>query len=379
MLEKLRLHNFKCFREASLRLAPLTLLTGANGTGKSSVIQSLLLLRQSYDQGLLRGGGLLLDGELLRAGRGIDVLYENADEDFVEIEITQSLGGIARWRFAYNRNEDVMQLAAGPNWASIQNANIFGSDFCYLQAERVGPRTAYDTSEHLVHLKRQLGNDGRYASDFLMKFGSEKLQGVPKMWHPRSTQGDATTLKEQVEAWMQEVAPGLRISCVAQEATDTVSLKYSFARMGDVSRPYRTTNVGFGITYTLPIVVALLSSRRGGLLLVENPEAHLHPRGQSKIAELICRAAASGLQILMESHSDHVLNAVRLAVRNEILAPQDVAIHYFGSHAEGTEAQTSIISPKISADGRIDNWPAGFFDELDKALGELILPRENEP
>lgn len=378
MLNQLTLHNFKCFAKASIRLAPLTLLTGVNGTGKSSVIQSLLLLRQSYDHGLLRSNGLLLDGELLRAGRGVDVLYENADEDFVEIGFAIPKDVMAKWRFAYNRGEDVMRLESGPEWAQVRAANIFGSDFCYLQAERIGPRSSFDTSEHLVHLNRQLGSDGRFASDFLMKFGSEELESSPDLLHPQTSKGSTTSLREQVELWMQEIAPGVRISCVAQEATDTISWKYAFARAGEVSRAYRATNVGFGITFALPIVVALLSSKMDGLILIENPEAHLHPRGQTKIAELICRAASSGVQVIVESHSDHVLNTIRLAVRNKLLKKSDVAIHYFTHGTTGAAAQTSVLTPELDADGRIDQWPEGFFDESDKALENLILPREKE-
>lgn len=377
MLKQLTLRNFKCFAKASLRLAPLTLLTGVNGTGKSSVIQSLLLLRQSYDHGLMRGNGLLLDGELLRSGRGVDVLYENADEDFVEIGFTIPKDIVANWRFSYNRGEDVMRLESGPNWSQISAANIFGSDFCYLQAERIGPRSSFDTSEHLVHLRRQLGSDGRFASDYLMKFGSESMEDSVELWHPATTKGASTTLREQVELWMREIAPGIRISCVAQESTDTVSLKYAFSRAAEVSRAYRATNVGFGITFVLPIVVALLSSKLDGLILIENPEAHLHPRGQSKIAELICRAASSGSQVIVESHSDHVLNAVRLAVRNKLLKSSDVAIHYF-AHGGPDSAHTSVETLALDEDGRLKQWPQGFFDESDRALEALILPRENE-
>lgn len=378
MIDELRLRNFKCFREAKVRLAPLTLLTGINGAGKSSVIQSLLLLRQSYDHGLLRSGGLLLEGELLRMGRGIDVLYENADEDFVEIGLSQSSGDEVVWRFAYNRAEDVMRIEKDLSWNSVHALSIFAPHFCYLQAERVGPRTAFDTSEHIVHLGRQLGSDGRFTADFIMKFGSETLATASHLHHPRTTAGSKTTLREQIELWMQEISPGIRISCVAQETTDTVSLKYAFARAGEVSRAYRATNVGFGITFTLPVVVAILSAKKNGLVLIENPEAHLHPRGQAKVTELICRAAASGTQVIVESHSDHVLNAVRLAVRSRLLKPSDVAIHYFIPAAKDAIAQTTIRSPKIDADGRIDEWPDGFFDEIEKALGNMILPVEKE-
>lgn len=378
MLTELALRNFKCFEKAKIRLAPLTLLTGVNGVGKSSVMQSLLLLRQSYDRGQLRGGGLLLDGELLRIGRGADVLYENAAEDFIEIGIKHGNAGNAEWLFEYRRGEDVLRLERGPEWPKVEKASLFGTDFCYLQAERIGPRTSFETSEHIVHLRRELGADGRFAADFLNRFGADSLHVIAKRSHPRTAPAANATLREQVELWMGEISPGIRISCVAQEAMDTISLRYSFARAKDVSRPYRATNVGFGLTYTLPIVVALLSSNAGGLVLIENPEAHLHPRGQTKIAELICRAVASGVQVIIESHSDHILNSLRVSVRNKLLCPEDVALHFFSRGEDGMAPQATIESPSIDSDGRLSEWPKGFFDEMDVALEKLISPPEND-
>jgi predicted ATPase len=79
----------------------------------------------------------------------------------------------------------------------------------------------------------------------------------------------------------------------------------------------------------------------------------------------------------VESHSDHVLNAVRLAVRNKLLKSSDVAIHYF-THGGPDSAHTTVETPELDEEGRIKQWPQGFFDESDKALEALILPPENE-
>ncbi len=102
-------------------------------------------------------------------------------------------------------------------------------------------------------------------------------------------------------------------------------MQFSFA----TSNQYRATNVGFGITYVLPILVAILSSRAGALLLIENPEAHLHPKGQAEMGALLARAASCGIQVLIETHSDHVLNGIRVATHDGIIEPQDIQLHYF--------------------------------------------------
>src|SRR5438046_1441121 len=94
----------------------------------------------------------------------------------------------------------------------------------------------------------------------------------------------------------------------------TFSVTYSLGHQV-ASSEYRPTNVGFGITYALPIVVSILSARPGSLVIIENPEAHLHPRGQVRMGELLSLASTAGIQVLIETHSDHVLNGIRLAVR----------------------------------------------------------------
>jgi predicted ATPase len=118
--------------------------------------------------------------------------------------------------------------------------------------------------------------------------------------------------------------------------------------------------------------VALLSSTTDTLILLENPEAHLHPKGQSKIGELLALAASCGVQIIVETHSDHVLNGIRRAVKNKKIDAQDVRIHYFQRYLKQGQAVSEVISPILYQDGGIDQWPDGFFDQVEKDLMELL-------
>jgi predicted ATPase len=149
---------------------------------------------------------------------------------------------------------------------------------------------------------------------------------------------------------------------------DLVSFQYSYG----LSNPRRATNVGFGITYTLPIIVAVLASEPGTLILIENPEAHLHPKGQSKMGELLALAASCGVQVVIETHSDHVLNGIRRVVHAGKLDHKDVQLHYFQRQEKEGQAFTEVVSPRIKRSGRIDKWPDGFFDQMEKDLMELI-------
>ena len=362
MIRSLRIKNFKCFEEQDFELGSLTLLAGLNGTGKSSVFQPLILLRQSYQQGLLRRGGLALNGDLIQLGTGKDIFYERAASTKFGFTIEFENQVTNSWFFEYNQAADVVKLVSMRGPDSVYDRNFFSDNFQYLSAERIGPRPSYPLSDFGVREHRQLGVKGEYTAHFLDLFRGQDIADRA-LAHPVTK---SLKLKTQVEAWMSEVSPGVRIEPILE--TGQMVLQYSFERGGEVSNLYRPINTGFGITYTLPVIVALLSASPGDLILLENPEANLHPQGQVKIGELIARAASCGIQVLVETHSDHLLNGVRIAVRRGLLAPQQLRIHFLAH--KGFDIR--VVSPCVNQNGRIDRWPDGFFDEWDKSLEELL-------
>lgn len=377
MIRTIRLQNYKCFENQSLEFSNLTLLSGLNGAGKSSVLQALLLLRQSYQQNLLRTTGLALNGDLVHIGTAKDALFEGAKEDMIGFDLALGDGTTkGTWRFNYDREADVLGLAPrvpgvvdgihSPN--AIYASSLFQGTFHYLQAERLGPRRFFETSDFLVRQRRQLGSAGEYTAQFLDTFRNENIIS-DVLSHPEAV---SLALKDQVEAWLGEVSPGTRITLTPNVETDTISLQYSFVIGNQESNKYRATNVGFGITYALPILVAVLSSSPGSLLLIENPEAHLHPRGQAQMGELLARAAACGIQSVIETHSDHVLNGIRLAVHGGKVPSEEVQLHFFQWRKQ--YGHSHVVSPRIDRNGRIDQWPDGFFDEWDKSLEALLMP-----
>lgn len=370
MIRLLRIYNFKCFEDQSLELGALTLLSGLTGMGKSSVLQALLLLRQSYQQGLLEKTGLALNGDLVRLGTAYDALFEGAKEEKIGFDLIVTNGGEGNWRFNCNLEADVLDLDTASISPAIFENTLFQDDFHYLQAERTGPRTFFEISDFLVRRHRQLGTRGEYTAHFLSVFERDDI-AHNALAHPEA---ETPRLRDQVEAWIGEISPGTRLHLTPHSEMDLVSLQYSFTTGRQVSNPYRSTNVGFGLTYTLPIIVAALASKSGALILVENPEAHLHPRGQAQIGDLLARAASCGVQVLLETHSDHVLNGIRLAVHAGRLSPNDIRLHFFGREEHADQARSEVVSPRIDRNGRLDQWPDGFFDEWDKSLEALLEP-----
>ena len=128
---------------------------------------------------------------------------------------------------------------------------------------------------------------------------------------------------------------------------------------------HRPIHVGFGLTQVLPIVVAALSASKGDILLIENPEVHLHPAGQVFMGQFLANVASAGVQVVLETHSDHVLNGVRRSVKTGRLTPEQVAIHFFKPRSS---KQAQVVSPQLDKSGNIDTWPEGFFDQFDKDL-----------
>jgi predicted ATPase len=380
MITSLHLLNFKPFANQLLDFKKLTLFSGLNSTGKSSVMQSLLLLRQSYQQGLLPEKGLALNGEFVNVGTAQDALFEGAKDDFIGFNIVWENNSEGVWRFKCDKEVvDVLNIALEQVTSEVYKSNLFGNNFHYLQAERIGPRPFNEMSDYQVRQLNQLGIKGEYAAHFLAINGRKVIPNS-SLSHPEvklktqrqkeQSTAQSMDLIDQVEAWMGEISPGTRLKIDIKSDVDLMSFQYSY---GD-SNPYRATNVGFGISYTLPIIVAALASPPGTMILIENPEAHLHPKGQVKIGELLALAASGGVQVVIETHSDHVLNGIRLAVHGGKIDPKNVQLHYFQRQDRERQMVTEVVSPKIDRNGRIDRWPDGFFDEWDNSLEILLEP-----
>jgi predicted ATPase len=104
------------------------------------------------------------------------------------------------------------------------------------------------------------------------------------------------------------------------------------------------------------------------LVIIENPEAHLHPKGQTEIARLIALCTQVGAQVIVETHSDHLFDGIRIAAKQYKMA-QDVQIYWFELDKN---KNTMVYSPVLSNDGRIDQWPEGFFDQFEINSSQLI-------
>jgi predicted ATPase len=381
VINRITLINFKAFRRLELPLGPLTLLTGLNSSGKSSVLQALGLLRQSYETQMLTrtkraGGGLLLNGDLVALGTAQDVLHEDfglveefpADSEPLVGFVIEEDGEQRTWAAAYDLrhpDRDVMPLVEG----SVR-AHLAEQPFQYLHADRITPAVTYPRSHQIAVARGFLGVRGEHTVNYLRHHTDQEVPTEVPDGPLRHRGASSPQLLDQAIAWMQELCPGVNIETDPIEGTDSVRLSYGFGGTAGINstRRRRPTNVGFGLTYALPVVVACLTAMPESLILLENPEAHLHPKGQSRMAALLSAAAATGAQLIVETHSDHVLNGVRIAVKQGVLQPEDTVVHYFSGNGAGAE----VVTPRIDKDGMLEQWPEGFFDEWEHSLDQLL-------
>ena len=370
MLTRIDLRHFKCFDLLRLPLRPLTLLSGINASGKSSVIQALGLLHQTMREHEW-STRLMLNGGAVRLGTAEDVIDKISGRRSCEIAL-QDDETTYQWQFDGERAEmslDVTSFRMDGEPLELEAMRRLMPDvpdsvsdrlcrLAYLTAERLGPRETYPL-EDPQHTP-VVGPTGEHAISVLYSGRDERVADA------LTVDGTPPTRARQVESWMNQFFPGFEMMMDKVPYANAVRLGLRTSKDTDFHRPAHT---GFGITQVLPIVVAALSAGREDLLVIENPEVHLHPGGQTKMGEFLSEVAVAGVQVILETHSDHVLNGVRRAVKNGILPPDEAALHFFRPRQDAERDGTAQVqSPHLDNEGNIDDWPEGFFDQFDKDM-----------
>lgn len=367
MIQSLHIHGYKCFADQTIPFSPLTMLVGANAAGKSSVIQALLLLRQSHKLGELDGGKIALAGPLVNVGHVLDIFCQHATDETISFSLQDDAGQL-HFSHTFDHSKTKEYQLTGEERPYNSGSNLFWYAFNYLNAERVGPRLLYPMTTD-SHWDGDVGTHGEYAAFVLGRAGLTAAIPIPAMAaaDPASGQVTSHTLRNQTRLWMQQILGRFEFEAKLIDEADQVQILMGSHTSEQL---YRPTNIGFGLIYTLPIVVAALGATPGSLLIVENPEAHLHPASQSAIGRFLAQVAANGVQVVIETHSDHVLNGIRVAIRQGALPADNCTINFFAHNP--TVGQPEIIHPRIYESGGISPWPEGFFDQFDRDLLELL-------
>jgi predicted ATPase len=372
MITKISLENFKCFLEYhSVNLSQINILTGINGRGKSSLLQSLLLLSQSLkvDNSL---NYLTLNGDFVSLGTFKDILNRDAESDnfsisfqtddnsennikcnfsnFPSKERLAQLSGL--WvdeqdYFDIPASADITEKGNSDKKVSGATSSIAGfqqlKNVYYISANRQGPTNYVEKNDNITN--KEIGIKGEHAINVLSSNGAEFIESVRKA--------------------LSFILSGASIR-IPESKGNIIEM---FIDSKDKSEGFLPVNVGFGYSYILPIILTSLLAEEKSIIVIENPEAHLHPGAQSRlISFLIEQAQKKNLQFFLETHSDHIINGVRVSIKKKEIGTGKVRILHFSCD----DSKSNIIDIDIDERGELSKYPDDFMDEWTKQLSELV-------
>jgi predicted ATPase len=424
MFTKLRIKNFKCLQDTGdLQIRPLTLLVGPNSSGKSSLLQMLLMLRQTVDSTdmdnpLAANNGWVQMGaypEFIYKGEYNRELEINLElTEFMPLRITREEHGprklYVKAVFCYNRKTTQIELKERE--ISLDNETCervvrrkgkkYSAVLSYLEREEqkewrrddVRPIKFYDFGLTLkrgekledirktfppVNLFRRpafiierefrglfyLGPLREFPKRFYVTsgqapqdVGTRGERAVDVLWFShRSASKRVRKIEEEVRNWFREfgIAADMRLDHVGRG-------NYYRVVIIDPATGVETNlaDIGFGASQTLPIIVESFYAPLGSVILIEQPEIHLHPKAQSILGDLFIKAAGEAQRtFIIETHSEHILARVRRRIAEKRIGKENIAIYYFEPTSDGTR----IHEVTLNEQGQYESFPEGFFEE----------------
>ncbi|HLJ25891.1 MAG TPA: AAA family ATPase [Candidatus Angelobacter sp.] len=422
-ITRIAIKGFKSLaREVSVDLAPLTILAGANSSGKSSVMQPLLLLKQtleaSYDPGslLLSGPNINftsasqflssvgtekaehLEIAVSSEGHGVRFVFGKAKRSGIEIVAMEYGSSVGTFTVRPGMNHSQIQdevpeeYRRTQNWYS-KNLGFSDDDFVgagKLEWEIVRERCFLTPHWNLRIKEREDGPlpwlpaptaEAVFAPRLTAIIHLPGLRGTPERTYPVTAVENkfsgtfpvytaSVILRWQLDKNYKKLAMvgkdlerlGLAWRVLARQIQDTqVEIEVSrLPRRSRLIRDYVSiADVGLGLSQVLPLVVALHAASPGQLVYLEQPEIHLHPRAQREFAVVLIDAVHRGVRVVVETHSSLLLLGIQTAVAEAKLSSSDVCLHWFQRDEEGV---TSVRSGSLDATGAFGDWPEDFAD-----------------
>ena len=285
MIKNITINNFKSLKSAQLELGHFNLLCGTNASGKSSLIQAILLISQNF----IQDDEIVLNGELINLGEFREIKNFKASIDVpVSISLTD-----------YSQNLSSLVF----NQDNIIEKNIdfpkINEQLYYLSANRIGSSDVFERASK----KNTFGILGEFAISFLQ---DKKDENMPEQLIYDKDNATAHLFVDEVNYWMEKIT-GSQLKVERIQRTNKLVLSYS----NNGNYHVRTSNTGSGLSYVVSIIilglgVGLISKddKEKPVVIIENPEIHLHPKAQSILTEFLSWLS-NHMQIILETHSDH--------------------------------------------------------------------------
>lgn len=396
MFKHISFNNFKCLSGKTFELDKINIFTGYNGRGKSSVIQAILMLSQSVRKDDMNSlSRLHVNGDFVKLG-DFDELLTDPDKYKFDISIRLSdttehlvtlgyemtndfsVGRLCHCNIDENNYFDTpsskpsdMEETKKAQSDDLKQLPLFlynhfwAQNLHYVSADRQGPVKFVERNE--VPDFFNVGANGSKTINTISVY-QEK---VATTMNVDTDDKNTYNLSSSVTQWINEIMHGGSVKVDGTATRNKDQNKSPILKLGfDVQNKgtiYPSYNVGFGYSYILPIIVTALIAKTGDVVIIENPEAHLHPEAQTRLTFMLAKLAARGVQVFIETHSEHVINGIRLsALKDEYeLKNDDVRIFFFDYDFRKTDL-------KIEPNGRILNWPERFFNQYQNELAEIL-------
>lgn len=348
MIKNITINNFKSLKDVQLDLGQFNLLCGTNASGKSSLIQAVLLMAQNIGD----NNEIILNGELVSLGEYIETKNFDSGIDVpVSISLTNDMNESSVLTF---------------NQEYITNKSIkfptINHQLYYLSANRIGTADVFSKASR----KNVFGLLGEYAIGFLE---DHKDTPAPEYLVYDKSEETAHVFIDEVNYWMKRIT-GSILKVEKIDKTNKLVLSYSNNKNYQV----RTSNTGSGLSYVVSIIILGLGVGLlvGGLeekpiVVIENPEIHLHPKAQSVLTEFLAWLS-NYMQIIIETHSDHIFNGFRKMIKKEKLNPENSNLFFF--NLENNETMVKKI--EISKNGKLMTMEKDLFDQFQIDLSELL-------
>lgn len=355
MIKSLSVEGLKSIDKINIDFSKINILVGTNSSGKSTLIQAILLASQN-----LNNINCPLNGNLVSLGdfREVRNFVTNAQKIKINIGL-EGFHYIISLLECEENKEDSCELI-GNYYDAKTNDEIMkqlsiDEGLYYLSSSRIGHRDIYEKN---LSKSYKFGLLGEYCIYYFEKHKGKVLD--KKLINTNIS----NTLESQVNFWLKYIV-GSELSTEDIKETDKIKANFTSG-----TREVRTKNVGSGISYLVSIIIMCLSIKEGDTIIIENPEIHLHPMAQSNLTNFLVFIANTNRQIIIETHSDHIFNGIRVAVALNTLNKTDYTINFFSLDEKRC---TKVDNIKISKRGRILDSPKGLFDQfeidIDKMLG----------
>ncbi|MGY3942084.1 DUF3696 domain-containing protein [Aeromonas tecta] len=377
MITELSLSNFKCYRSQTFTFGGLTVFCGNNSVGKSTAIQALAMPFQSKFS-----KEITLNGDLVTLGTSADIFSRHASNGDEHINVTLRIQSAKSkkshelsWGFdSFSEQKDlsnhlILKSDNASTLSRVADGYFKKYGFQFIEAERYGPREFFSMNRQ-ESIINWLGSKGQFSYEVYSRL-DESGERLPEGdFRTHQDAKNNSSIRRNINYWMSEISPGFSAE---PEIVKGAGVSYAqFQAFG--SSKTMPLNMGFGLSYALSIVISLLVTKPGGLVVIENPEAHLHPRGQSYLGRLIALTALSGVQVIVETHSDHLLNGIRVIARLLPEYKKGIFKIYYISSMWGKQSNVDEID--IGIKGELSKWPAGFFDQQAYDIKTIIKGEE---